>query len=203
MLQSEKSSASFLCSRHDVLRALQAPHVGEEEPIYPGTCRTKSEDRRIARDELASTDSTRTGQKISWRFHVPDGESIVFEDGYYGRQELIAGRDFGDFIVWRHDDIPAYQLAVVADDAAMQVTEVVRGADLLVSTARQILLYRALGCVTPKFYHCPLMHDETGKRLAKRHDALSLRELHRQGAKPEAIKSQPNFSLLPRGQSVH
>ena len=89
----------------------------------------------------------------------------------------MAGKDFGDFVVWRGDDVPAYQLACVADDAAMQITEVVRGADLLVSTARQILLYRALGLPPPDFFHCELMLDEQGARLAKRHDALSLRQL--------------------------
>ena len=76
---------------------------------------------------------------------MPDGESISFVDGNLGLQSFVAGKDFGDFVVWRHDDIPSYQLAVVADDAAMQISEVVRGADLFVSTARQILLYRALG----------------------------------------------------------
>ena len=93
----------------------------------------------------------------------------------------MAGKDFGDFVVWRHDDVPAYQLACVVDDAAMQITEVVRGADLLLSTARQILLYRALGLTPPAFYHCALMLDENGKRLAKRHDALSLRALRERG----------------------
>src|SRR5438067_1067457 len=82
-----------------------------------------------------------------------------------------------DFVIWRHDDVPAYQLAVVVDDAAMRITEVVRGEDLLRSTARQILVYRALGLESPRFYHCSLLCDESGQRLAKRHDALSLRAL--------------------------
>src|SRR5207248_10364826 len=102
---------------------------------------------------------------------------IAFVDGYQREQRFVAGRDFGDFVVWRHDDIPAYQLAVVVDDAAMRITEVVRGADLLASTARQILLYRALGLEPPAFYHCPLMTDASGVRLAKRHDSLSRRAL--------------------------
>ncbi len=96
----------------------------------------------------------------------------------------MAGRDFGDFVIWRPDDVPAYQLAVVVDDALMGITEVVRGADLLVSTARQILLYSALGWEPPSFYHCPLMTDERGARLAKRNDALSLRTLRGQGRDP-------------------
>ena len=100
----------------------------------------------------------------------------------------MAGQDFGDFVVWRRDDVPAYQLACVVDDAAMGVTEVVRGADLLLSTARQLLLYRALGRTPPQFFHCALMLDASGKRLAKRHDALSLRRLREQGNKPEALR---------------
>jgi glutamyl-tRNA synthetase len=100
----------------------------------------------------------------------------------------LAGKDFGDFAVWRHDDVPAYQLSVTVDDATMQITEVVRGADLLKSTARQILLYGALGFELPKFFHCPLMTDEAGVRLAKRHDALSLRTLKARGASPEDLR---------------
>ena len=96
-------------------------------------------------------------------------------------QRFVAGQDFGDFLVWRRDDLPSYQLAVVVDDAAMQVTEVVRGADLLKSTARQILLARALGVSSPAWYHCDLLRDERGQRLAKRHDALSLRRVARTG----------------------
>ncbi|MGD0252771.1 MAG: glutamate--tRNA ligase family protein, partial [Verrucomicrobiota bacterium] len=105
-----------------------------------------------------------------------------------GPQTFVAGKDFGDFVVWRHDDVPAYQLACVVDDAAMQITEVVRGTDLLVSTARQLLLYRALGLLAPEFFHCALIRDEKGKRLAKRHDALSLRALRGQGKTPEKLR---------------
>src|SRR5439155_24396834 len=102
----------------------------------------------------------------------------------------VARKEFGDFIVWRHDDVPAYQLAVVMDDVAMRITEVVRGADLLKSTARQLLLYRALELIPPEFFHCPLMTDDTGTRLAKRHDALSLRTLRAHGAKPELLRAE-------------
>ena len=163
------------CSRKDILNALSAPHETEEEPIYPGTCRSNHRSQIVNR-------------KFIWRFRVPDGETISFVDGYQGEQRLVAGRDFGDFVIWRHDDIPAYQLAVVVDDAAMGVTEVVRGADLLVSTARQLLLYHALGLAPPDFYHCPLMTDESGLRLAKRHDALSLRVLRDRGETPEVLR---------------
>jgi glutamyl-tRNA synthetase len=99
----------------------------------------------------------------------------------------VVGRDFGDFLVWRKDDTPSYQLACVVDDATMQITEVVRGADLILSTFRQILLYRALGYTAPAFYHCPLMIDDKGVRLAKRHDALSLRTLRESGKNPAEI----------------
>ena len=164
------------CSRKDILSAARAPHAADDdEPVYPGTCRPDRKSQIVNRES-------------SWRFLVPDGETISFTDAKLGPQQFIAGRDFGDFVVWRHDDVPAYQLAVVADDAAMQITEVVRGADLLVSTARQILLYRALDLTPPAFYHCPLMTDASGHRLAKRHDALSLRALRESGAAPETLR---------------
>jgi glutamyl-tRNA synthetase len=104
-----------------------------------------------------------------------------------GRQSFVAGRDFGDILVWRRDGVPSYQLAVVVDDAAMQISEVVRGTDLLRSTARQILLQRALGVPMPEYYHCPLLTDAAGVRLAKRHDALSLRQLRGQGCAPAEL----------------
>lgn len=124
---------------------------------------------------------------VNWRFLVRDGESIQFVDRHRGAQSYVAGEDFGDFVVWRRDDVPAYQLAVVVDDAAMQVTEVVRGADLLKSTACQLLLSRALGLSTPAYFHCDLVRDDAGSRLAKRHDALSLRALREQGLAPEQV----------------
>jgi glutamyl/glutaminyl-tRNA synthetase len=128
--------------------------------------------------------------KFVWRFRVPDGERISFVDGRFGPQHFVAGKDFGDFVVWRNDDIPSYQLACVVDDAGMRITEVVRGADLLLSTARQWLLYRALRLPPPRFYHCPLLTDEAGVRLAKRHDALSLRSLRASGVRPERLRSE-------------
>ena len=165
------------CSRKDILSALSAPHEAEDEPIYPGIC------RRNRKSEFVN-------RKFSWRFRVPDGEVISFVDACQGAQHLVAGRDFGDFVLWRHDDVPAYQLAVVVDDGAMRITEVVRGADLLTSTARQLLLYRALGLEPPAFYHCPLMTDANGARLAKRHDALGLRTLRERGADPEQVRQE-------------
>jgi glutamyl/glutaminyl-tRNA synthetase len=124
---------------------------------------------------------------VNWRFLIPDGEEIKFDDLHLGPQCFVAGEDFGDFAVWRRDDVPAYQLAVVTDDAAMRITEVVRGADLLKSTARQLLLIRALGLHTPAYYHCDLVRDDAGLRLAKRHDALSLRMLCQQGHSPQQV----------------
>jgi glutamyl-tRNA synthetase len=162
------------CSRRDVLGAAVAPHSENEEPIYPGTCRTK--------------DVETAG--VNWRFRVPDGETIEFLDQRLGRESAVAGKDFGDFIVWRRDDVPAYQLAVVTDDAAMRITEVVRGADLITSTFRQLLLYRALEIEPPQFYHAPLITDSLGNRLAKRHASLSLRELRSAGANPEELRAE-------------
>jgi len=182
------------CSRSDVLRALSAPHQGEDEPVYAGTCREKfgAEERRrlfeacVMAEVVDSAGASRP--KVNWRFRVASEEGIAFTDGNCGEQEFVAGKDFGDFVVWRHDGVPAYQLYVVVDDAAMGMTEVVRGADLLRSTARQLLLYRALGVVAPAFYHCPLMTDEKGVRLAKRHDALSLRRQREEGRQPAELR---------------
>lgn len=175
------------CSRKELSRIAQAPHEGgatrwegEEGPLYPGTCRP-------ARGELETLRTIDDPAGVNWRFRVPDGEVIEFEDLNLGPQRFTAGADFGDFAVWRRDDVPAYQLAVVADDVAMQITEVVRGADLLLSTARQILLYRALDRHPPHWFHCRLLVDERGNRLAKRHDALSIRALREQGREPEEV----------------
>ena len=165
------------CSRQDVLRALAAPHAGEDEPLYPGTCRAAPGGK---------SEIPRAG--VNWRFRVPDGETITFTDGALGPHTEIAGRDFGDFLVWRKDDLPSYQLACVVDDAAMGITEVVRGADLLTSTCRQLLLDGALGWPAPAYYHGPLMTDVKGLRLAKRDGATSLRGLRAGGASPADLR---------------
>ena len=192
------------CSRKDLAAALSAPHEGaaqpdpDDEPIYPGTCRALHAADFWTGDEAAA----------NWRFRVPDGEAIEFVDGNLGPQRFVAGADFGDFVVCRRDGRPgpprtgprlwgggiaSYQLACVVDDAAMGMTEVVRGADLLKSTARQMLLNRALGFADPKWFHCGLVVDESGKRLAKRHDALSVRTLRERGMSAEEILSKPSF----------
>jgi glutamyl-tRNA synthetase len=178
------------CSRKDVGVAVGAPNDLDDEPVYPGTCRPvvsgaarlRPFDKlragsRGADEASAAPWSESQPAGVNWRFRVPDGEEICFDDLHLGSQRFVAGRDFGDFIVWRRDDVPAYQLAVVVDDAAMNITEVVRAADLLKSTARQILLFRALGLTAPDYYHCDLVRDEAGVRLAKRHDSLSIRRL--------------------------
>lgn len=164
-------------SRRDVLEAAGAPH-NDDEPIYPRDFRPP-----------ISAPSPPLGERISvnWRFRVPDDEEVIFIDGHFGEQRAIAGRDFGDFLVWRKDDVPSYQLSCAVDDAEMHITEVVRGGDLVKSTFRQIVLLRALGFSTPGYYHCPLMLDEHGVRLAKRHDSLSLRSLRAQGVTPSSI----------------
>ena len=169
-------------SRRDVLAAASAPHDGDEndEPLYPPEFRPPAG---------ASLPSLTEPAARNWRFRVPDGETHTFTDGHFGAQSAVAGRDFGDFLVWRKDDLPSYQLACVVDDAAMGITEVVRGADLLKSTFRQLLLYRALGAPVPAFHHCPLVRDESGVRLAKRHDALALRTLREQGRAPEELRA--------------
>lgn len=181
------------CSRKDLAAALSAPHEGpgripdlDDEPVYPGTCRPSRTGEGVF--ELASN-ASEGPRGLNWRFRVPDGEIIEFVDGNLGLQRFVAGVDFGDFLVWRRDGVPSYQLACVADDAAMRMTEVVRGADLLKSTARQILLNRALRFADPKWFHCALSVDEQGRRLAKRHDALSIRELRRQGKGPAEVLS--------------
>ena len=173
------------CSRKDLARAASAPHEQQQqhadgEPLYPGTCRPPA-------GPPPSTAERPGG--VNWRFRVPDGETVSFVDLRQGLQTFTAGRDFGDFLVWRRDDVPAYQLACAVDDALMRITEVVRGADLLKSTARQILLQRALGYPTPDYFHCDLVADERGERLAKRHAALALRALRERGLTPGEVRA--------------
>jgi len=196
------------CSRKDLEAALSAPHeegpgAEDDEPIYPGTCRpgtcrpgtsgpSASRPANLAPDSLSPRSDSSvppSPESQNWRFAVPIGEEIAFIDRNLGPRRFVAGRDFGDFLVWRRDGVPSYQLACVADDAAMCITEVVRGADLLKSTARQILLNRALGYADPAWFHCALVTDSRGVRLAKRHDALSIRTLREHGLTPEQVLS--------------
>ncbi len=167
------------CSRKDLAASISAPNDLDDEPIYPGKCRTRTDAKQYEKPV-----------GVNWRFRVPNGEQITFVDRHLGAQQYAAGRDFGDFIVWRRDDVPAYQLAVVADDHAMKISEVVRGADLLKSTARQHLLYRAMEWEPPQVYHCDLVRDEIGQRLAKRHDALSIRKLRESGWTADQVRAR-------------
>lgn len=172
-------------SRKDVERAAQAPHSEEEnaEPIYPESWRPP----------LGHGCEADTPGERNWRFRVPDKRRIEFDDGRLGPCAFECLRDFGDFLVWRKDGVPAYELAVVVDDAAMRISEVVRGEDLLISTARQLLLYGALGLEPPEFYHTPLLCDTTGQRLAKRNRSLTLRELRAAGHLPEQLRQSEDW----------
>jgi glutamyl/glutaminyl-tRNA synthetase len=176
------------CSRRDLQQAVQAPHEDDDEPVYSGRCRS----------ERSKPGSCEFLPETNYRFRVSDGEMLSFIDENASAQRFVAGcgstADFGDFVVWRKDGLPSYQLACVVDDAAMGVTEVVRGRDLLRSTARQLLIQRVLGLPTPRYFHCELMRDEAGMRLAKRHDALSLRALREAGYTPAEVISRLCFS---------
>jgi glutamyl/glutaminyl-tRNA synthetase len=164
-------------SRRDVEDAATAPHesAADAEPVFPTSLRPTRWDRATAPGGVA------------WRFRVPDGRVIEFPDAIQGRVCRTAGVDFGDFVVWRRDDLAAYELAVVADDHAMEIAEVVRGADLLASTARQILLFEALGWTAPAWCHAPLVCDAAGRRLAKRSGGLAIRDLRAAGWSPTEV----------------
>jgi glutamyl/glutaminyl-tRNA synthetase len=167
-------------SRRDVEAAATAPHAADDaEPIFPASLRPARWERAAAPGGVA------------WRFRVPDGRLIEFDDGLQGIVRRTAGVDFGDFVIWRRDDLAAYELAVVADDHAMEIAEVVRGADLLTSTARQILLYEAIGWQPPAFCHAMLVCDAAGRRLAKRTAGLAIRELRAAGWSPEDVLRSP------------
>ena len=169
-------------SRRDVEEAASAPHstppdsaATQPEPIFPAALRPATWGRASSPGGVA------------WRFRVPDGRVIEFHDGHLGRVTRTAGSDFGDFVVWRRDDLAAYELAVVADDHAMEIEEVVRGEDLLTSTARQLLLYEALGWQPPRWFHAPLVVDAEGRRLAKRTGGLTIREQRARGLSPADV----------------
>ncbi len=163
------------CTRGDVERAASAPHQEQEGPVYPGTCAG-----RRAADAAALA-----GRPFAWRFRV--ASSPAFVDGLRGPTHSDLREAGGDFVVWKSAGTPAYQLAVVVDDAAQGVTEVVRGDDLVPSTPRQILLYRALGLAPPSFTHVPLVVGPDGRRLAKRHGDTRLAALRQAGVTPEAL----------------
>ncbi len=160
------------CTRREIAAASSAPHAADEEgPPYPGFC--------------AGVDRP-DGGSAALRLRVP-GRAISFRDGLAGESTFAPFRETGDFVVRRKDGVASYQLAVVVDDAAMRITHVVRGADLLPSTARQLILYDLLGLPVPEWVHVPLLLGPDGERLSKRHGAVSLREQREAGVPPERL----------------
>ena len=170
------------CSRSQ-LHAASAPHRSDGQVVYAGTC------RGLTPAQAAEKAKTKAP---AWRVRVPD-EEIAFVDGHLGPYAENLARDCGDFYLRRADGVFAYQLAVVVDDALMGVTEVVRGADLLSSTPRQLWLYRELGLTPPAFYHLPLLLDHQGRRLSKRDGDQSLEHLRARYA-PEEIVGKLAFA---------
>ena len=189
-------------SRRDVEEASLAPHEAPASGAATGVAAGGPADdaEAIFPPHLRPTrwDRATTPGGVPWRFRVPDGRTIEFHDSLCGTVRRTAGVDFGDFVVWRRDDLAAYELAVVADDRAMEIDEVVRGADLLTSTARQLLLYEALGWRPPAFCHAPLVCDAFGRRLAKRTGGLSIRDVRARGHTPHDVLSLPLAALTPQ-----
>ena len=181
-LQARELVYPCTCTRSDVERAASAPHAEHEGPVYPGTCAG----RTVA-------DAATLGDRLfCWRFRVP-AQTPSFVDGYRGPTHIDLRTVGGDFVVWKSPrpgtaiSTPAYQLAVVVDDAAQGVTEVVRGDDLVPSTPRQLLLYEALGLPPPVFVHVSLVVGPDGRRLAKRHGDTRLSALRDAGVRSEML----------------
>ncbi|MFO0804485.1 MAG: tRNA glutamyl-Q(34) synthetase GluQRS [Gemmataceae bacterium] len=162
------------CTRSDIAAAASAPHAEHEGPVYPGTCAHRS-----------AADAESLTVPFAWRFRVSD--SPAFTDRFLGEVRIDLKQTGGDFAVWKNTGTPAYQLAVVVDDAALGVTEVIRGDDLVPSTPRQLLLYRALGFAPPSFAHVPLVVGPDGRRLAKRHGDTRLSTLRESGTTAEEL----------------
>jgi glutamyl-tRNA synthetase len=163
-----------VCSRKEVEQAASAPHAEDGSLVYPGICRGRFTSPQDAREQTAKLPAT--------RFEVPEG-IVAFEDQFAGHRQFNVARDLGDFVIAKADGTAAYQLAVVVDDAEMGVTDIVRGDDLLDSTPRQILLYRALGLADriPRYFHLPLVVGTDGRRLAKRHGDTRLASYREKG----------------------
>ena len=169
-----------VCSRKDVESAQSAPHAGEDGLAYDGVCRGRFATYAGAAATLPP------GRLPAWRFRAAAGET-VFADGFNGVQREKVADATGDFVIARHPQGAGYMLAVVVDDAAMGVTEVLRGDDLLPATHRQLLLYRALGLAPPRFVHVPLVVSTDGRRLAKRHGDTRIASLRQQGMRPSQV----------------
>jgi glutamyl-tRNA synthetase len=180
-LQAQDRVYPCVCSRRDVESGQSAPHAGEDGLCYDGACRGRFASYAEAQSGLAP------GRLPAWRFRVPDGTEVAFVDGLAGPQCQRVDEAVGDFVIARHPAGAGYMLAVVVDDAAMEITEVVRGDDLLPATHRQLLLYRALDLSPPTFVHVPLVVSADGRRLAKRHGDTRLAALRRQGIPPERV----------------
>jgi len=169
-----------VCTRKEIESARSAPHASDDATRYPGTCR--------GRFRSAAEAEAETSRPAALRFALPEHLGPVpFEDAFTGPHLTDVARDVGDFPIARKTGEAAYQLAVVVDDALDGVTEVLRGDDLLPSTAQQLLLQRALGLPHPTWIHVPLVVDEGARRLAKRSDALSLAALREEGVDPRAL----------------
>ncbi len=170
-----------VCTRREAQLAASAPHAEDGSAPYPGTCRGRFESIDEARAAMH-------GREPTVRFRVPD-ETVTFDDARAGRLRYDVEKQLGDFVIRKADGTPAYQLAVVVDDADHCVTEVVRGDDLLDSTPRQMLLYRALGMGdrTPRYTHLPLVVGPDGKRLAKRHGDTRLSAYRQAGVPAERV----------------
>jgi glutamyl-tRNA synthetase len=184
------------CSRKEVAEAASAPHGPQDEgPVYPGTC------RELSAEEVARRGRTR---RASLRFRVPSGE-IRFSDLLQGDQVSHPAAETGDFVIRRRDGVAAYQLAVVVDDHAMEISDVLRGADLLSSTARQLLLYYALGLSPPRWIHVPLLLGPDGDRLSKRYGGASLAGLREMGVPPEEVVGwlASTCGLAAAGERLH
>jgi glutamyl-tRNA synthetase len=164
-----------VCTRADLRAAVNAPQEGSTEPRYSGRCRSGTAGAPAS-----------AGVGAALRYRVPEGP-VTVNDRFVGQRVFDVAEECGDFLILRRDQIPSYQLAVVADDAASGVTEVVRGDDLLASAARQQLLQHDLSYQTPQWFHVPLVVDSDGRRFAKRTDALSLDTLRERGVDPRAI----------------
>ena len=174
------------CTRKELRLLASAPHVGDEGAPYPGACRSLSDEARRAHEASGRRPALRLNTEAGAP-HQTEARTVTFTDGVLGPQRFSMADCGGDFALRRSDGVVAYQLAVVADDAAMGVTEVVRGDDLLLSTPRQLLLFDLLGETPPRYAHVPLLHDASGERLAKRHQSLTLASLRASGASPEAV----------------